>query len=680
MTTKIVNSLCRMCITTCGLIAEVEDGRATRIRANKEHLYRTLCPKAEGLLELTYSKERLTEPLRKINSGWKAISWDEAFDFISDKLKDIKGKYGAKALAFHLGNPFVGTHTEKVVRRFADLYGSPNYTSGSSFCYYSRTIAHSLTFDYGGVTALPSFRGTQCMIVWATNPIESSHLQAGAIRISRERGAKLIVIDPMLTPLAKEADIYAQIRPGTDCALALSMINVIIEENLYDKQFVQNWTIGFDKLAEYVKQYPPELAERITWVPAENIRNIARTYAKTKPALIASGISLDHCTNGIHTNRAIAILVAITGNVDISGGNTWPARIRFTNLRVMERAASDEEGVGQEYPIFTKFTGGEKTVMAVLDAILTEKPYPIRVLLVDGSNPMLVFPDTSTVEKAFKKLELLVVMDLFMTDTAKLADIVLPATGSLECKWLKDYRDTGASSVAMAEQAIEPIGNCKPDWEVWAELGRRMGYEEYFPWKDADELFAYLLKPSGITLDQLKENPAGVRIRPEQQRYLKEGFNTPSGKVELYSETLQRHGYNPLPCYEEPPESPVSTPDLANRYPLILITGCRSRFYTHSQFRNLSTLRKQNPEPLIEINMETAKGLAISDGDIITVESPRGSIRLRARITDRIHPKVVSVPHGWSEANINLLTDSQMRDPISAYPPFKAGLCKVVST
>jgi anaerobic selenocysteine-containing dehydrogenase len=680
MTTKVVSSLCRMCITTCGLIAEVEDGKAVRIRANEKHLYKTLCPKAEGLLELTYSKERLTSPLRKVNNQWKVMSWDEAFDFISKHLNNIRDKYGPNALAFHLGNPFVGTHTEKVVRRFADLYGTPNYTSGSSFCYYARTMGHSLTFNHGGVTALPSFKGTHCMIVWGTNPDESSHLQKGAIRIFRERGAKLIVIDPRLIPLAKEADLYAQIRPGTDCVLALSMINVIVQEKLYDKEFVENWTVGFERLAEHVKQYPPELAERITWIPAATIREIARIYANSKPALITSGISPDHSINGIQTNRAIAILIAITNNVEKVGGNTWPARIKFTNLRVKERAAPDEEGVGREYPIFTKFTGGEKTAMGLLDTMLTEKPYPVKALILEGSNPMLIFPDTSTVEKALKKLELLVVIDLFMTDTAKLADVVLPATGSLECKWLKDYRDTGASSVAMAERAIEPIGDCKPDWEIWAELGRRMGYEEYFPWKDADELFAHLLEPSGFSLDQLKQNPGGIRIKTEPQRYLKEGFNTPSGKVELYSETLERHGYDPLPSYKEPPESLVSTPNLAGKYPLIMITGCRSRFYTHSQFRNLSTLRTRDPEPFVEINRETAKGLAISDGDMVAVESPRGGIRLKARVTDDIHPKVVCVPHGWSEANVNVLTESQVRDPISAYPPFRTGLCKVART
>jgi anaerobic selenocysteine-containing dehydrogenase len=677
---KIVKSLCKMCMISCGIIVEVEDGKAVRIAPNEEHLYKSLCPRSEGLLELTYSKERLTSPMKKVNGEWREISWEEALNFITDKLKRIRGQYGARALDIHLGNPYVGTQTEKIARRFADLYGTPNYTSGSSFCYYSRTIGHSLTFDYGRVTALPSYGGTQCMLVWATNPAESSHLQAGVIHAFKERGAKLIVIDPRVIPLAKEADIYVQIRPGTDCALALSMINVIIEENLYDKEFVQNWTVGFDKLVERAKQYPPEKAEQITWVPADTIKNIARTYARTKPALICTGISPDHSTNGVQTNRAIAIMMALTGNLDITGGNVWPSRIEFTNLRLMDRAAPDKEGVGQEYPIFVQFSGGERQVMSVIDAILTEKPYPIKALIVEGCNPMLTFPETDIIEKALKELEFLVVIDIVMNETARLADIVLPAAFCLEVKELKDYRNTGASMVAVGEQAIEPIGNCKADWEIWAELGRNMGYEEYFPWKDTDELFTYLLKPSGITLDQLKQNSGGVRIRAEQRRYLKKGFNTPSGKVEIYSETLEKKGYDPLPSYTEPPESPVSTPDLAEKYPLILVTGPRSRFFTHSRHRNLRTLRKQNPDPLIEINTETAKGLGIVNGQMVTVESPRGGIRLKAKVTDDIHPKVVCIPHGWSEANANLLVKSQVRDPISGFSPFRTGMCKVSSS
>ncbi len=222
---KMVNTFCKMCPTSCGICVEVEGGKAVKVGPNEEHPYKRLCPKSVGLLDVTYSEERITSPMRKINDQWEKISWGEALDFIADKLKNIKDEDGGRGLAFHLGNPFIGTTGEKMARRFADVYGSPNYTSGASFCYYSRKIACSLTFDYGQINAIPSFHGTRCMVVWGTNPQESSFLQNGVLKLMKGRGVKLAVIDPRNIPLAKEADVYAQIRPGTDAFLALSMIN-----------------------------------------------------------------------------------------------------------------------------------------------------------------------------------------------------------------------------------------------------------------------------------------------------------------------------------------------------------------------------------------------------------------------------------------------------------------------
>ncbi|MEE4354398.1 MAG: molybdopterin-dependent oxidoreductase [Desulfatiglans sp.] len=673
-----VNAFCKMCPTWCGINVEVESGRAVYIRPNESHPYKRLCPKSAGLMDVTYSEDRITSPLRRVNGRLEEISWDEAYKFIGGKLRNIKEEDGGRGVAFHLGNPFIGTVTEKMARRFADVYGSPNYTSGASFCYYSRKIAFSLTFDFGSINALPSFHGTKCMILWGANPKESSFLQNGIIRLMRGRGAKLGVIDPRRTSHAKEADIHAQIRPGTDAFLALSMINVIIQENLYDENFVRNWTVGFDKLSDRAKEYSPEKAEEVTWVPAETIRDMARMYATNSPALISVGISPDHSGNGVQSNRALAILIAITGNIDKIGGNLWPNKLGQRDLRVMDMAPDEDEGVGKEYPAFNQISR-ERSMMSVLDAMLTGEPYPIKALIIQGTNPMLVFPDSNMTEKALRNLDLLVAIDIFMTKTASMADIILPACFALESDELRDYTDIGMSMTAYGQRAIDPVGQSIPDWRIWANLGKEMGYQEHFPWVDSDTLFEYVLEPTGFTLEQVKEIPGGIMTRPEQLRYLKTGFNTPSGKVELYSETLENLGYDPLPSFKETLESPEGSPELAEEYPLILITGARVMAFTHTQHRNIPGMLKRNPEPFVEINHETAGRLNIRDGERVAIKSPRGSIQMTARVTDDIHPKVVSIPHGWEQANANLLTQSRpdVRDPISGYPPLRTGLCSV---
>jgi anaerobic selenocysteine-containing dehydrogenase len=287
------------------------------------------------------------------------------------------------------------------------------------------------------------------------------------------------------------------------------------------------------------------------------------------------------------------------------------------------------------------------------------------------------------VKEAFQKLDLLVVADIFMTDTAEMADVVLPGTTFLERQETRGYLDHSADALfIVTNQVIEPVGNAMDDWKIWTELGRRMGYAEHFPWQETDELIEYLLSTTGLDFEELKKRPAGIHYAEQEfQKYLKSGFNTPSGKVELYSETLAGLGYDPLPTFHEPVESPLSRPELVAEYPLILITGARARAYLHSEYRNLPSLRRLVPEPLAEIHPQTAGNLGIADGDLVEVVSLRGSIRLKARLTEDIHPQVVSVQHGWSgEANVNLLTDDEARDPISGYPGFRSVMCRLTKT
>jgi len=671
---RVVKTACNMCLMQCGIDVYVENGKIVRVSPIKEHPYNKLCVKAYAVPELAHSSERLTNPLRKINGRFREVSWDEAFEFTAAKLTDIKEKYGPHSVIVHVGEPFVLTHTESIIRRFSELYGTTNYTTAASYCYIARIMAQMLT--WGAHVSTHYLPATKCLVLWGFNPTESHPVWAHTINAMTRKETKLIVIDPRATPLAKKADIHARIRPGTDCALALGMLNVIIAEGLFDKAFVEQWTVGFDKLVEHVKEYSPKRVEEITWVKAETIRNMARMYATYKPAAIAHGVSLDHSTNGIQALRAVSVLVAITGNLDIPGGNIYGGRFSPTSFRLAEKVAG-KLSIGANYPLFSQYIHHE-TVMPAIDAMLTEKPYPVKGLLLVGCNPALTWPNSNKVRQGFSQLDLLLVVDIFMTETAKMANIVLPGTTFLEREDIRDYGYT-LSFIMLTNKVMEPVGNSMEDWKIWAELGKRMGYAEYFPWKDSDELFSYWLKPTNISLDQLRQNPAGIYYAEEKefQKYLKSGFNTPSKKVEIYSQLMKDYGYDPLPTFHEPAESQVSRPDLVDKYPLIFVSGVRKIPYLHSEHRNLPSLRRLLPEPLIEVNPETASSLGIAGGNLVKVESPRGSIKLKAKLNKDIHPKIVVMQHGWNEANANALTDDMARDPVSGYPGFRSVLCKV---
>jgi anaerobic selenocysteine-containing dehydrogenase len=665
----VFKGICRLCQSACGLNVHVEDGRLVRVSAMKEHPVHRLCVKSSAIADWIYSPRRVTKPLKRRNGEWQETSWDDALGIIAARLGELKAEYGAKSLVVHLGEPLVGTEVPRMAIRFCSLFGTPNYTSGASLCFIAKAIGHGLSVNRRMFPLSPSYKKTKCVVVWGRNPEESKVGEEFEVLAAQKRGAKLIVVDPRATRLAKKADLHIQLRPGTDGALALALMNVIIGEELYDKDFVEKWTLGFDKLKEHVKGYSPEAVAGIVGVPADRIRQFARSYTTTKPATITQGVSLDHCINGVQNSRAVSILIAITGNLDVSGGNTYSYPLPQTSLRVKGRVKV-EEAIGADYPIFTKFVS-ETTAMPVPDAILTGKPYPVKALIVQACNPVLTWPDSGKVVRALEKLDFLVVSDLFMTETAEMADIFLPATAFLERKIIMDYATKGTPLFMLGQKAIEPPPECKEDWWVWAELGRKMGYADYFPWRDSDELLSYLLKPTGITLQQLEENPGGIIYGDERQRkYEEEGFATPSGRVEIFSPTLAAYGYAPLPTFAPPAKPPAE-------YPLNLITGTRTVAFTHSQYRDINKLTKLVPEPLAEINPQSAKEPGIADGEMIIVETPSGSVTLKARVTPDILPEVVSLQHGWAKANVNLLTTYQPYDPISGYPAFKTVPCRV---
>ena len=680
---EVIKTDCALCVNCCGLDAYVEDGRLVKIEGSENHPVNLgyVCPKGKQLIEYVYSEDRLKYPMRRdrATGKWHRLSWDEALDGIAAQLAEIKEKDGAHAVAVYTGS--VGVEHLEIsffAQRFRGAFGTPNFITVDSGCWRARILARILTF---GTFPTEDLEGTKCVILWGHNPDESRFPVARQVRKAMAEGGKLIVIDPRRTPMAKEG-LHLQLRPGTDCALALGMMNVIIAEELYDKEFVENWCFGFDKLVEHVKSYTPEKVEEITWVPAADIKRAARIFAGTKPGAIVQGVcSLERQGNNMQNNRVLAILQAITGNVDVPGGWVPMQAIRFTDLRLPVK----EEPMGaQEYPLFYNAWGLTTPyghAMVFPDRVLSGKPYPIKALIVSGGNPAVTIPDSAKYKKALEKLELVVVMDLVMSETAELADYVLPASSFLEQSGVGDFPPVamhGLPYVMLRKKVIEPVAESRPDWEIWSELARRLGHGEFFPWKTDEEMVEMLLQPSGVTLKQLQDKPEGLFYTEKQYgRYKEKGFRTPSGKVEIYSQTFADAGFDPIPAHIEPSQSAVANPELAKEYPLILITGARQLEYIHGQLRHLPGLRCVVPEALMEIHPATAAKYCVTDGEKVFVKTRKGKITIRVKVTEDIALGVVSIPHGWAAANVNLLTDIEARDPIGGYPEDKGIQCLI---
>ncbi|MDD4237017.1 MAG: molybdopterin-dependent oxidoreductase [Desulfotomaculaceae bacterium] len=674
----IVLTNCGICNANCGMKISFANGHIVKVEGQAAHPVSKgyLCPKGKAIRELVEAPDRLKRPLRKTVDGqWQEISWNEAFELIAEELKTIKASYGAEAVAVHVGQAGVGKEFTPYVERFCQVFGTPNFSTAGSQCHQSRAMANTFTY---GVFPKPDYENSSCIVLWGYNPPESCPPLMNDINKARRQGAKLIVIDPRRTSLASKADFHLQLRPGTDGALALGMLHVIIKEELYDQAFVDNWTSGFGKLAAHIEEYTPERVEKITKVPASRIEETARLYARTSPACIAQGNALELHSNGFQAARAVSMLQAVTGNLDITGGAVFAPPLKLTPLRLRNHDENPKQAIGQkQFPLFYKYTH-QAQANIYTEAILAGKPYPLKGMIITGSNPVLTWPNAGKVKRALASIDFLVVVDNFMTETAKLADIVIPASTFLERDELWNWSgELGESRLVLAPRVATDEG-LMTNWKFWIELAGRMGYGDYFPWATEEAALNDRVKPLGFTLEGLRHKPDGIiySVRTEK-KYERTGFKTPSGKVEFYSDELKSHGYDPLPIYQEPDESPVSVPGLFSEYPFILTSGARTLGYFHSRYRNLTSLRKIAPEPLVEIHEDKARALGITDGDTVIVESTRGRIELKAKLSAEIHPDVIFIPHGWDEANVNLLTDNESLDPITGFPPYRSLLVRV---
>ncbi len=675
--TKVIFTDCTLCYHSCGTKVTVENGRAVKVEGLESHPLNKgkLCPKGEIALDNIYHPNRLKYPMKRVKGSWERVTWDQALTEIATKLLSLKEEFGPSSLGVFSGS--IGVENLEMVgltQRFKAAFGSPNFFSVESICYRMRIRTRQITFGKYPTEELDS----NLYILWGHNPEESDFPLRLAIEENLRKGAKLVVIDPKRIPLADHAEMYLRIRPGADGAMALAMINVIVNEKLHDEDFINKYTHGFDQLVPHIQKYTPEWAEKITWVPAQDIRKLARLFAKTKGAGIYQGTNTqDQTANGTQNSRVFSVLQVITGNINIPGGWVISPRLKLGNVGM---EVEGEPLGADQYPLFYE-VWGRKSPYGVVTCVPESVPGKIKAFFVVGGNPVVSMPDSNAFKSAFKKLELLVVHDLFMTETGELAHYVLPACSHLE-KWGVAYTYNVCHCLPylmLRKKAIESFQESWSEWRLFTELAKKLGMGNRFPWKSEEELVAFELEPTGLTFKQLlEEKPEGAFYQEKEYGMKATKFSTPTKKIEIYSDALQQVGFDPLPTYLEPRRSPFNTPELLEKYPLILSTGNRNLFYTHGQFREIESLREKNPDPRAEIGPETALQHGIQDGDRIVIETNRGTARMKARVDQRVAEGVVLVPHGWpGEANANLLTDALCREPIMGYPDMKSLLCSI---
>ncbi|MCL1846934.1 MAG: molybdopterin-dependent oxidoreductase [Coriobacteriia bacterium] len=664
------------CHEGCGvLIYTDKEGKMVKVEGDPENPFNQgrLCVRCLALPEVTYHPDRLLYPQKRVGERgedkWERVSWEEAYDTIVTKFNAYKAEFGPQSVVFNQGT---GRDVTWANGRLCYGFGSPNssdFQSGMA-CYLPRlsslyaTTGSFLVADcsqhFPDRYDEPSWTRPECIVIWGCNPIISNadgflgHWIVDCMKL----GSKLIVIDPRLTWLAAKADIWLQIRPGTDAAMALAWLDVIINEKLYDEDFVEMWTLGFDELAGRVAEYPVEKMAEITWVPQEKIEAAARLYATSKPAAIQWGLAIDMTKESLPAGQAITALWSITGNVDIPGGmvtvalpygaDIWGGDWGYSHLSPEAKAVR----IGlDKYPLLQ---WGLPLAQAdeIVEAMLTDDPYPIKAIWLVGSNALACMgADPEKLMKALNRMEFVVNIDLFKTPTAvACADLLLPVLTYPEKNGLRAVW----YHIGNINKAIEPVGEGKSDAQLAIELGHIFN-PDLVPWETVEEYFDAVLEGTEMTFEEMRDAGAVLYTDFEYKKYEKGyergdgelGFNTPSGRIELYSTAYERSGLDPLPYFEEPTESPFSTPEMYEEYPIVLTSGARHWASFHSEHRQIHRLRAMRPDPIVEIHPETAAKYGVGEGDWIWIENHRGRVQRKVQLTTILDPRVINADHGW---------------------------------
>lgn len=670
----------------CALLVGVKDNQIVKVKGDPDGFLNRgyICPKGIASPDRLNHPDRLRHPLKRIGARgegkWEKITWEEALAYTAENLNRIKDEYGAKSVAFGVGMPKGLEHF--VLIRLANLFGSPNVIASQDVCHAPREITGVHTCGFYPVADL--HHKSKLVILWASN-ITSTNEEGEICRLLLDQikdGTELVIIDPRKIDLTSQASKWLQIRPGTDCALALGFLNVIIEESLYDKDFVEKWTHGFEELADQVRQYKPEIVAEITWIPADLIRETARAYATAKPAVIQWGNPLEHTIYTFDAIRALICLMAITGNLDIAGGNVAAHDPKIMGLGAFVRAdlipTKRKEMISAHHGIIPRLMTIAPSFFK--QAILEENPYPVKAFYSMCSNAMLSYADSRQTYDALMKLDFIAVADLFMTPTAAMADIVFPVASQFEMNDIGHY-GIGHGYILARPKVVEPPEGCWPDMKIMNELGKRITPPELWH-DDFEEFLEDIVKPAGLTYSQFVEK--GYLKGPDRFKlYEGKGFRTPTGKVELRLSTAEKFKLKPLPEYCGLPV------DDDAEYPLIL-TSSKSRYYLHSSYRWVEKLRKMRPQPLVEIHPDTAEQYGISDGDAVVIETKHGQIMQFAKLNDSLDRRVLSAAHGWwypegapesqfewQKSNFNMLTSTETLGKEYGTPNLKAIGCRI---
>lgn len=698
---EVKNTYCDMCnhAPKCGIAASVKDGKVVRVEARDKYPADPICAKGISSLQELYDPHRITYPMVRTNPKgtgapeWEPISWDDAYARIASELNRIKEESGPEAVLFYCGDP---KEPRGAMQRLATLFGSPTYGTESSTCAAATWICSQLVTGQLTMGSDPTDATASCL-VWSLNPAWSQPYRFGDMMKQKERGCKFVVVDPRITPTVTGlADVHLQLRPGTDGALALGFIHVMLRDGLYDKDFVEKWTHGFDELSGYVQEFTPERVEEITWVPAAKLEEAVRIICENAPAtLVSSSAGACHATNVGNFQRAVYSIIALTGDLDVAGGlamgpglpfdySASTAAFRLEDMYA-EKGLQDIRYDKDDFPVWAHYFKMIQT--AHLPELVADGKIRAGVLL--GVNSMM-WPQTPEYQRAIKDMEFTVAIDYYMRPwTHDLVDMLLPAA---MCYERMAPPAIFGRKIFHRDPVVKPMGQCREDWQIILEIGCALGFEEECYGGSVEAALDDMYRGAGIdiSLELLREHPEGYEVpggSKDEKKYEtgglrkdgQPGFNTPTGKIELVSEILKQYGFEGLPVYEEPVHSPVSTPDEAKDYSLVLNSGSRVPYYTHSKLRDLPWLNQFMPDPVVRLHPDDAEARGITDGAQVRVFNQFGEVTMKAEITNLVLPGVVDVFHGWHQADINLLTTRDF-DPITGFPPFRSGLCEVEST
>jgi len=705
------DGLCGICPAGCWVRITLENGRLVDIEPQPDHPLGMICTIGQHAPQIVHDPDRIQTPLRRAGPKgsleFEPISWDEAYETISERFTSLKAEYGPEVIAIYTGRGSFDMAmcdllqpAEAAVSSASNIlfpFGSPNTLGVGALCYVSfAMIAPHVTMGEMLITMDTDVDQSELIVLWGANPATDSppSLHHRVLR-ARERGADVVAIDPRRTATARQTDAeWIGIRPGTDGALALGMINVLIEEELYDEGFVRDWTVGFGELSQMTQHYRPEVVESITGVPAATVVDLARRLAAARGASPVMYTGLEYSDSGVQAIRAVFVLWALAGQLDVPGGlvfqmkeNQFPQNRSHLIPNPDPRKAPGRD----RFPIYSEYRG-ESHAIALPDAVLRGVPYQIRALIILGGSIITSWPRPEVWRETLGALDFLVTVDRYLTADAAYADIVLPATTMFEITSFMRY----GPLFKIREKLIEPVSEARNDFLILTELADRLGYGHLYP-RNEEEILERALEDSPWTVAEVREAGGSVQVPTVMMEYRKwekgrlrrdgkPGFDTPSGKFEIASSILAEHGYDPLPVYTEPAEGPLANRELAERFPLVLNTGGRTPFDFRSQHHGVSGLREKHPDPTVSMNHLDAADRGIGEGDLVEVVSPRGRVRYRAMVTENMVRGAVDASQGgggplgskaWQECNVNDLTDLQRHDPISGFPVYKSLLCEI---